>query len=45
MAGLFLSAGVPFSEAAHRSGTPVVKAAPEDLALAIANLEEAPGLV
>lgn len=42
VSGIFLDGGVPFSEVAHMRGTPVVKAAPEDLALAITNLEEVP---
>jgi len=40
MKDIFRSAGVNFSEAAHRSGTSIVKAAPEDMALAIKNLEQ-----
>ena len=41
LSGIFLKGGVPFSEAAHRRGTRVIKAAPEDLIEAIANIEEA----
>lgn len=40
VAHLFKAAGQPFSSAKHRRGTQVLKAAPEDLRLAISNVEE-----
>lgn len=40
IAHLFQAAGEPFSAAAHTRGTQLLKAAPEDLSLAIANLGE-----
>lgn len=40
VAGLFRAAGEAFSVSAHTRGTQLLKAAPEDLSLAIANLGE-----